>query len=176
VRTQQVIMHESGATNTVDPLAGSYFVESLTNEMEADAYEYFHKIDALGGVVPAIEAGFLQREIADASHRFQREVESKDRIIVGVNDFKIDEPIAIPILEMDPEGEARHMERLRRTRSERNADEAQRALAKLAAACADSSANTMPHILDAVNAWCTVGEIMGTISSEFGEYRESVVV
>ena len=176
VRTQQVIMHESGATNTVDPLAGSYFVESLTNEMEADAYEYFHKIDALGGVVPAIEAGVLQREIADASHRFQREVESKDRIIVGVNDFKIDEPIAIPILEMDPEGEARHMERLRRTRSERNADEAQRALAKLAAACADSSANTMPHILDAVNAWCTVGEIMGTISSEFGEYRESVVV
>ena len=176
VRTQQVIMHESGATNTVDPLGGSYFVESLTNEIEADAFEYFRKIDALGGVVPAIEAGFLQREIADASHRFQREVESKDRIIVGVNDFKVDEPIAIPILEMDPEGEARHIERLRRTRSDRNADEAQRTLAKLAAACADSSANTMPHILDAVNAWCSVGEIMGTMSSEFGEYRESVVV
>ena len=176
VRTQQVIMHESGATNTVDPLGGSYFVESLTNEIEADAYEYFRKIDALGGVVPAIEAGFLQREIADASHRFQREVESKDRIIVGVNDFKIDEPIAIPILEMDPDGESRHMDRLRRTRSERNADEAQRALAKLATVCADPSANTMPHILDAVNAWCSVGEIMSTMSSEFGEYRESVVV
>ncbi len=176
VRTQQVIMHESGATNTVDPLGGSYFVESLTNEIEADAYEYFRKIDALGGVVPAIEAGFLQREIADASHRFQREVESKDRIIVGVNDFKIDEPIAIPILEMDPDGESRHLDRLRRTRSERNADEAQRALAKLATVCADPSANTMPHILDAVNAWCSVGEIMSTMSSEFGEYRESVVV
>ena len=176
VRTQQVIMHESGVTNTVDPLGGSYFVESLTNAIEADAYEYFRKIDALGGVVPAIEAGFLQREIADASHRFQREVESKDRIIVGINDFQLDEPVAIPILEMDPEGEARHLERLRRARSERNADEAQRALAKLAAVCADPSANTMPYLLDAVNAWCSVGEIMSTMSSEFGEYRESVVV
>jgi methylmalonyl-CoA mutase N-terminal domain/subunit len=176
VRTQQVIMHESGVTNTIDPLGGSYFVEALTNEIERDVYEYFRKIEALGGVVPSIEGGFFQREIADAAHRFQREIENRDRIIVGINDFKIDEPVEIPILEMDPEGEARHLERLRRTKAERNADEAQRALAKLSAACLDPTDNTMPHILDAVNRFCTVGEIMGAMSKEFGEHRETVVV
>jgi methylmalonyl-CoA mutase N-terminal domain/subunit len=176
LRTQQVLAEESGVADVVDPLGGAPFVEELTDRVEAEALELMAGIDEYGGAVAAIEAGFLQREIADASHRFQREVESKDRIIVGVNDFKIDEPIAIPILEMDPDGESRHMDRLRRTRSERNADEAQRALAKLATVCADPSANTMPHILDAVNAWCSVGEIMSTMSSEFGEYRESVVV
>ncbi|MCZ6545775.1 MAG: methylmalonyl-CoA mutase family protein [Chloroflexi bacterium] len=176
LRTQQVVLHESGVTNTVDPLGGSYFVETLTNEIEKDAYEYFRSIEALGGVVPAIEAGFFQREIADAAHRFQREIETHDRVIVGINAYQVDEPVEIPILQMDPEGEARHLERLRQTRAERNADEAQAALAKLANACADPTANTMPHLLDAASALCTVGEIMGTLSKEFGEHRETVVV
>ena len=176
LRTQQVVLHESGVTNTVDPLGGSYFVETLTNAIEKDAYEYFHSIEALGGVVPAIETGFFQREIADAAHRFQREIETHDRVIVGINAYQVDEPVEIPILQMDPEGEARHLERLRLTRTERNADEAQAALAKLANACADPTANTMPHLLDAASALCTVGEIMGTLSKEFGEHRETVVV
>ena len=113
VRTQQVIMHESGVVNTPDPLAGSYFVEALTNDMERDARSYFAQIEALGGVIPAIEAGFFQREIADASYRFAQEVSNRERTIVGVNDFQIEEPIEIPILKMDPEGEARHLARLR---------------------------------------------------------------
>ena len=176
VRTQQVIQHESGVINTVDPLGGSYFVEQLTSEIERDALDYFEKIDALGGVIPAIETGYFQREIADASARFQREIESGERTIVGVNDFQIEEPIEIPLLRMDPEGERRHLERLKRTRTQRDADEAQRALMRLENVCRDPSANTMPPILDAVNAYCTLGEIMDTMRGVFGEHREQVVV
>ena len=176
VRTQQVIQHESGAINTVDPLGGSYFVEQLTSEIERDALDYFEKIDALGGVIPAIETGYFQREIADASARFQREIESGERTIVGVNDFQIEEPIEIPLLRMDPEGERRHLQRLKRTRTQRDADEAQRALMRLENVCRDPSANTMPPILDAVNAYCTLGEIMDTMRAVFGEHREQVVV
>ena len=176
VRTQQVIMHESGVTNTVDPLGGSYFMESLTNAMERDTLAYFEKIEALGGVIPALEAGFFQKEIADASYRFQREVNEKRRTIVGVNDFRLDEPIEIPLLQMDPEGERRHLARLRRTRAERNADEAQRTLLQLENACKDPRANTMPCLVDAVNAYCTLGEMMDTMRGVFGEHREHVVV
>ncbi len=176
VRTQQVILHESGAANTVDPLGGSYFVESLTNALERDAYAYFEKIDALGGVIPSIEAGFFQREIADASYRYQREMTDGTRTIVGVNAFEVDEPVEIPILEMDPDGEKRHLARLRRLRSERDADEAQRTLQRLANACRDANENTMPYLLDTVNASCTLGEIMDTMRAEFGEHRETVVV
>ncbi|MEE9277859.1 MAG: methylmalonyl-CoA mutase family protein, partial [Dehalococcoidia bacterium] len=176
VRTQQVIMHESGVTNTVDPLGGSYFVEALTNALERDARAYFEQIDALGGVIPALEAGFFQREIADAAYRYQREINEGQRTIVGINDFHVDEPLEIPILEMDPEGERRHLERLRRVRAERNADQAQLALQKLANVCRDPNANTMPALLDAVNAFCTLGEIMNTMREVFGEHRENVVV
>ena len=176
VRTQQVIMHESGVANTVDPLGGGYFIETLTSEIERDAYAYFEQIDALGGVIPAIESGFFQREIAEASYRFQQEVAEQQRIIVGVNDFQLDEPVEIPILEMDPAGEARHRDRLRRLRAERDADEAQRALQLLENACRDPSANTMPVLLDAVNASCTLGEICDVMRGVFGEYRETVVV
>ena len=176
VRTQQVLMHESGVVNTPDPLAGSYFVETLTNEMEADARRYFAQIEALGGVIPAIETGFFQREIADAAYRFAQEVADGERTIVGVNDFQIEEPIAIPILEMDPEGERRHLARLARTRAERDADVYAETLARLEQTCRDPRANVMPAILDAVNAYATVGEIMNCMRAVFGEHRENVVV
>jgi methylmalonyl-CoA mutase N-terminal domain/subunit len=176
VRTQQVIMHESGAVNTVDPLGGSYFIESLTTEIERDAHEYFRQIEALGGVIPAIEAGFFQREIADASYRFQREVSEGNRTIVGVNDFQIEEPVEIPILRMDPEGEKRHLARLQRVRAERDADAHQASIVSLEQTCRDPCANVMPAIIDAVNAHATVGEIMNCMRSVFGEHREHVVV
>ena len=176
VRTQQVLMHESGVVNTPDPLAGSYFVEALTNELERDARRYFGQIEALGGVIPAIEAGFFQREIADAAYRFAKEVADGERTIVGVNDFQIEEPIAIPILEMDPEGERRHLARLARTRAERDAAAHAESLARLEQACRDPRANVMPAILDAVNAYATVGEIMNCMRGVFGEHRENVVV
>ncbi len=176
VRTQQVIMHESGVVNTVDPLGGSYFIESLTNAMERDARDYFGQIEALGGVIPAVEAGFFQREIADASYSFQREIAEGDRTIVGVNDFQIEEPIEIPILRMDPEGEDRHLTRLRALRADRDAEAHQQALKALETACRDPKANVMPLLLDAVNARATVGEIMDCMRGVFGEHRENVVV
>ena len=176
VRTQQVIMHESGAINTVDPLGGSYFVEQLTSEIERDAYEYFDAIEAVGGVIAAVESGYMQQEIADASARFQREIERGERTIVGVNDFELEEPLEIPILQMDPQGEARHLERLRRTRAERDQAAAASALGALEAACRDPRANTMPVILDAVNAYCTLGEMMNAMRRVFGEHRERIVL
>ena len=176
LRTQQVILHESGAVNTVDPLGGSYFIEQLTNEMERDVREYFHKIDALGGVIPALEAGFFQREIADAAYRYQQELSKGERTIVGVTDYVSEEPLEIPILRIDPDGEQRHLERLRRLRAERDSDEAQRTLLRLRTACRDEQANTMPYILDTVLASCTVGEIMDVMRKEFGDYREQVTI
>ena len=176
VRTQQVIMHESGAVNTVDPLGGSYFVEQLTNEIEREVYQYFEQVEALGGVIAAIETGYFQKEIADASSRFQREIERGERTIVGVNDFQIEEPLEIPILEMDPQGEARHLERLRRTRAERAPDAAAAALNALGNACRDPRRNTMPYILDAVHAYCSLGEMMDAMREVFGEHREQIVL
>ena len=169
-------MHESGAINTVDPLGGSYFVEQLTNEIERDVYQYFEQIDALGGVIASIESGYFQKEIADASARFQGEIERGDRTIVGVNDFEIEEPIEIPILKMDPQGEARHLERLRRTRAERDPEQAESALQALANVCRDPRANSMPYMLDAVNSYCSLGEIMNTMRDVFGEHQEHVVL
>jgi methylmalonyl-CoA mutase N-terminal domain/subunit len=176
LRTQQVIAHESGVTNTVDPLGGSYFVEALTNELERQARAYFERIDALGGVLPAIRASFFQREIADSAYRYQREIDRRERIIVGVNDYLIEEPLDIPILRMDPEGERRHLERLDRVRRGRDADRAVQALDRLANVCKRQDVNTMPAIIDAVNAYCTLGEICGVMRRVFGEYRETVVV
>jgi methylmalonyl-CoA mutase N-terminal domain/subunit len=176
VRTQQVLMHETGVVNTVDPLGGSYFVEALTNEIERDAYSYFDRIDDLGGVIPALENGFQQREIAEAAYTFQREVDTHERIIVGVNDFQIDEPIEIPILRMDPAGERVHLDRLRRIRAERDAAAARSALAKLRGVCEDGQTNTMPAIIEAVRAYCTLGEICGVMREAFGEYQERLVV
>jgi methylmalonyl-CoA mutase N-terminal domain/subunit len=176
LRTQQVILHESGVANTVDPLGGSYFIEKLTDEMEQEAYDYFRRIEALGGVLPAIQAGFFQREIADSAYRYQREIDSHERTIIGVNDFVLEEGIEIPILRMDPAGEERHLARLSRVRRERDQERAREALARLDLACRGERTSTMPAILDAVNAYCTLGEICGVMRRVFGEYKETVVV
>ena len=176
VRTQQVLLHESGVTNTIDPLGGSWFVERLTADLEAECLRYFDKIEALGGVIPAIEAGFFQREIADASARYQQEVDSRDRVIVGVNDYVLDEPSEIPILRMDPEGERRHLDRLRRWKAARDPAAWQAAMERLENASRDQRANTMPFILDAVNAGATSGEVCNLWRRVLGEYREQVVV
>ncbi|MGD8398447.1 MAG: methylmalonyl-CoA mutase family protein [Anaerolineae bacterium] len=175
LRTQQLIAHESGVVNTVDPLAGSYFVESLTNRMEAEAYDYFHKIDALGGVIPAIERGFFQREIAEAAYRYQVEIDTHQRTVVGVNDYEEDEPLTIPLLEMDPEGYKRQVARLARVRRERDNERVEATLAALRAA-AEGTENTMPCILDAVRAYATLGEIMDVFRDVFGEYREPTII
>jgi methylmalonyl-CoA mutase N-terminal domain/subunit len=175
LRTQQIIAHESGAANTVDPLGGSFLVEKLTNQMEEECHQYFRQIEDLGGVIPAIEAGFFQREIAEASYRYQREIETKERISVGVNEYIMDEPIEIPILEMDAEGEQRERQRLARVRSERDSARASRCLETLRDAC-QGSENLMPFILDAVNAYCTLGEICGLMRQAFGEYQEGPVI
>ncbi len=176
VRTQQVILHESGVINTIDPLGGSYFVERLTADMEADVNRYFEQIEALGGVIPAIETGFFQKEIADAAARFQREIETRDRIIVGVNEYQLEEELEIPILRMDPEGEKRHLARLRAHRAARDGAAWAAAMERLEVASHASAENTMPYVIDAVNAGATVGEICNLWRRVFGEYREQVVV
>jgi methylmalonyl-CoA mutase N-terminal domain/subunit len=175
LRTQQIIAHESGAANTIDPLGGSFFVETLTNQMEEECYHYFRQIEDLGGVIPAIEAGFFQREIAEASYRYQREIETRERISVGVNEYVMDEPIEIPILEMDPEGEQRERQRLARLRRERDSALASQSLSALREAC-QRSENLMPYILDAVNAYCTLGEICDVMREVFGQYQEGPVI
>jgi methylmalonyl-CoA mutase N-terminal domain/subunit len=173
LRSQQIIAHESGVANTVDPLAGSYFIETLTDRMEAQAHEYFDKIEALGGVIPAIELGFFQREIAEAAFRHQQEIDSGRRIIVGVNKYLADEPLTIPLLEMDAEGERRQVERLQRVRAERDADAVQRTLSRLRDA-ARGDENLMYPILGAVKAYATLGEICRVFRDVFGEYQEPV--
>lgn len=174
LRTQQIIAHESGVTNTVDPLGGSYLVEYLTDEMEEEAYRYFDKINTLGGVVPALKKGFFQSEIAKAAYRYQKEIDDKKRIIVGINEYKSEEPLTIELLEMDPEGERRHLERLNRVRKERNQEKTQRALDDLRKA-AEGEENVMPYILDCVRAYATLGETCGVFREVFGEYREPVL-
>jgi methylmalonyl-CoA mutase N-terminal domain/subunit len=175
LRTQQVIAGESGVTNTVDPLGGSYFVEALTDRMEREANEYFAKIAAQGGVIAAIRSGYFQKEIADAAYRYQQEIDGGEREFVGVNVHKVDEKIAIPILAMDPQGEQRHLERLGRVRRERDGELAQRRLAELRAAALGTE-NTMPALLNAVRAYCTVGEMCDVLREAFGIHQETVVV
>jgi len=175
LRTQQLIAHESGVTNTVDPLAGSYFVEAMTNRMEEEAYNYFRKVEALGGVIPAIERGFFQREIAEAAYRYQVEIDTHQRTIVGINEYEEDEPITIPLLEMDPEGYERQVARLERVRRERDNEQVGSALEALRET-AKGTDNTMPAILDAVRAYATLGEIMDVFRDVFGEYREPTII
>jgi methylmalonyl-CoA mutase N-terminal domain/subunit len=175
LRTQQIIAAESGAANTVDPLGGSFFVEALTNQIEAKARDYFRRIEALGGVIPAIEKGFFQQEIADAAYVYQREIDEHTRTIVGVNEHVDDAPIAIPILEMDPRGEARQIERLRALRATRDNGRAGQTLDRLRLACAGTE-NTMPYLLDCVRAYCTLGEMVGVMKEAFGVYEEPIMV
>jgi methylmalonyl-CoA mutase N-terminal domain/subunit len=175
LRTQQVIASESGVTNTVDPLGGSYFLEALTDRMEREANAYFRAIYDQGGVIAAIRNGYFQREIADAAYRYQQEIDGKEREIVGVNAYQVAAPLEIPILAMDPEGERKHLERLARVRRDRDNGLVQQRLGGLRAA-AQGGANTMPAILDCVRAYCTVGEMCDVLRETFGVYQETVVV
>lgn len=175
LRTQQVIAEESGVTNTVDPLGGSYFVEALTDRMERECLAYFQQIDHQGGVIAAIRNGYFQREIADASYRYQQEIDSKRRGIVGVNTYVVEAPLEIPILEMDPEGEARHLRRLNHIRATRDNTLLAQRLDELRVA-AESNTNTMPALLDCVRAYATLGEMCDVLRAAFGVYREVAVV
>ena len=175
LRTQQIIAHESGVANTVDPLGGSYFVEQLTDEMEAEAWDYFEKVEALGGVLPAIEAGFFQQEIADAAYRYQHEIDTRQRIVVGINEYASDEELQIPILEMDPQGYEVQVVRLNEVRRTRDNRAVKSRLADLRAA-AKGNKNTMPVILDAVKEYATLQEIMDVFRDVFGEYQEQAII
>jgi methylmalonyl-CoA mutase N-terminal domain/subunit len=171
LRTQQIIAEESGVANTVDPLAGSYFLEAQTRRIEAQAYDYFRRIDELGGVLPAIDKGFFQSEISDAAYRYQREIDEGRRHIVGVNAYAEDKPLTVPLLEMDPKGYARQVKRLQELRRKRDAGRVGQVLDALRLACRGSE-NTMPYILEAVRAYATLSEIVGVMKEEFGTYQE----
>jgi methylmalonyl-CoA mutase N-terminal domain/subunit len=173
LRTQQIIAHESGVTNTADPLGGSYFVEALTDEVERGAWDYIEKIDALGGMVAAIERSYPQREIAEASYRYQMAVDRKEKIIVGVNDYVTPEK-PIDILQIDETVGRRQAERLRKRRSERSNDEVERRLSALRKAAAGSE-NLMPYLYDAVKAYATLGEICEAMRTVFGIYEEVAI-
>jgi methylmalonyl-CoA mutase N-terminal domain/subunit len=175
LRTQQIIAHESGVVNMVDPLGGSYFVEKLTREMEAGAYEYFETIDRLGGMVEAIEAGFPQREIADSSYRFQQAVERKEKVIVGVNDFVVNEASPIPTLYIDEAAAARQIARLKQLRADRDNSRVRVSLEALKRA-AEGQANTMEPLLEAVRAYATVGEMCDALREVWGEYEEVPII
>jgi methylmalonyl-CoA mutase N-terminal domain/subunit len=174
LRTQQIIAHESGVAGVVDPFGGSYFVETLTREMYDGAREYFETIDRMGGMVVAIEQGFPQREVAESAYRFQQAIESKDKIVVGVNDYVM-EGGQVPTLYIDETAGARQMERLHATRASRDAGRVAASLARLREA-AQGSANTMPTLLDCVRAYATVGEMCDALRDVWGEYEEVPVI
>ncbi len=174
LRTQQIIANETGVTNTVDPLGGSYFIEKLTNELEEEAWEYFRKIDSLGGMVEAIEAGFPQKEIHESAYQYQRAVERGEKIIVGVNDYLMDgNELGEPnILQIDETVERLQTERLQKLRAERDNPAAQRAIDALKRAAEAPSVNTMPLLIDCARADCTLGEMCDALRPIFGEYQE----
>jgi methylmalonyl-CoA mutase N-terminal domain/subunit len=174
LRTQQIIAHESGVINTIDPLGGSYFVEALTNEMEKQALEYFRKIEELGGVVPAIEKGFFQREIADSAFLYQREIDEKKRIIVGVNEYIDDEENPIPILKIDPELAKNQISRINEVKATRDNKKVEEILERLKNA-AKGTENLMPLIVEAVREYATIQEICDVMRDIFGVYEEPAV-
>jgi len=175
LRTQQLIAHETGVTATIDPLAGSYAVEALTDRMEEGAEDYFRRIEELGGVLPAIDAGFFQREIADAAYRYQREIERGEKVMVGVNRFQNeDETLSIDLLKIDPTVEKRQREGLAQLRSSRSAAQVEACLAALKEG-ARGDANLMPPIISCARAYCTEGEIIGALREVFGEYKETAL-
>jgi len=176
LRTQQIIAHESGVVDTVDPLSGSYCVEALTNEMEERAMDYINKIDDMGGVIAAIENGFLQKEIADSAYKYQQEIDNKERILVGVNDYTVEEDwVPLKILRIAPDVEAEQLARLQKVKRERNNARVKKVLDKLHGA-ADRDENLMPTIIEAVKSYATLGEITNVFRSVFGEYQELIVI
>jgi methylmalonyl-CoA mutase, N-terminal domain len=174
LRTQQIIAEETGVANTIDPLAGSYFVEALTNQMEAEAEKYFERIDKFGGVLEAIDAGFFQQEIADAAYRYQQEIEKNERIIVGVNDYVIEEKLDVELLKIDPQIEEEQKKRVQRVRETRDNIVCSNRMEALRKA-AGTSENLIPYILDAVRAYATEGEIIQVMREVFGEYKEKPI-
>jgi len=175
LRTQQIIAHETGVTNTIDPLGGSYFVEALTNRMEQAAYDYFRRIDELGGMVEAIKQNFPQREIAEAAFRYQQEVERGERVVVGVNRYQVAEEEEVEILRIPYEVERKQIERVRRVRAERDARRAEHALERLREAARSEDENLMWPLLDCARAHCTEGEIVESLQTVFGRYVETPV-
>ena len=174
LRTQQIIAEESNVVNTIDPLGGSYYVEWLTDKMEEETYAYFDKIEALGGVIPAIRKGFFQKEIAKSAYRYQKEIDEQKRKVIGVNCYKAEEEVSIPLLKIDEEGERRHLARLKKVREERDQNKVERALEQLRKA-AEGEENLMPYILEAVKAYATLGETCGVLREVFGEYKEPII-
>jgi methylmalonyl-CoA mutase N-terminal domain/subunit len=176
LRTQQVIAHESGATDTIDPVAGSYYIEALTNEIEEKAMDYIRKVDDMGGAIVAIEKGFFQKEIADSAYKYQREVDGKKRIIVGVNDYRVEkEECPIKLLRVDSKVEQEQVAGLQKLRRERNSRKADEALNKLRRG-AEKDENLMPQIIDTVKTYATLGEICEVLRQVYGEYKELIVI
>ncbi|MGB2954673.1 MAG: methylmalonyl-CoA mutase family protein [Anaerolineales bacterium] len=171
LRTQQIIAEESGVISSVDPLGGSYFLEALTNKMEKQAYDYFEKIQDLGGVLPAIEVGFFQGEISDSAYRYQREIDQQVRQVIGVNAYLDEKEPEIPLLRMDPEGFRNQVSRIRKVKKDRDQGHVGQKLDRLRIAC-QGTENTMPYILEAVHAYATLGEITEVMKDVFGVYRE----
>jgi methylmalonyl-CoA mutase N-terminal domain/subunit len=175
LRTQQVIAHETGVTDTIDPLGGSYYVESLTDRMEEAAYDYFRRIDALGGMVEAVKQNFCQREIADASYELQGRIDHGERIVVGVNKYTEGDDAQMTILRIDPALERKQIDRVQAVRAKRETPEVERALAALKAAAANEGENLMPHLLDAARVHASEGEIIHALQEVFGSYTETPV-
>jgi methylmalonyl-CoA mutase N-terminal domain/subunit len=165
------LAEESGVANTIDPLGGSFFVEAQTDRIEAQAYDYFRRIEELGGVLPAIDKGFFQSEISDAAYRYQREIDAGTRRIVGVNAHAENKPLSVPLLEMDPQGYERQVNRLKEIRKTRDNGRVGQTLDKLRIAC-EGTENTMPYIMEAVHAYATLGEIVSVMKEVFGTYEE----
>jgi methylmalonyl-CoA mutase N-terminal domain/subunit len=175
LRTQQVIAHETGVINTVDPLGGAYHVEALTNRLEREAYDYFHQIDELGGMVAAIEENMPQREIAEAAYRYQQEVEANERIVVGVNRYQTEDDEDVHILRIDPDLERKQIERLRAFKARRDSAAVEQRLAALSEAASLPDRNLMPFIVDAVRDGVTLGEICDAWRAVWGTWREQPV-
>ena len=174
LRTQQIIAHESGIPNTVDPLGGSFYLEALTKQMEEEALNYIDQIEAMGGILQAIEKGFLQKEIANSAYKYQQDVDEKRRIIVGLNEYAENQTSKIPLLKIDPQLEEVQLRKLRRLKESRNRDLVTRTLERLRQA-SEKDNNLMAHILDCVEAYCTLGEICGVLREVYGQYQELVV-
>ena len=176
LRTQQIVAHESGITNTVDPLAGSYYLEQLTDDIEKEAWDYINRIEKMGGMVQAIEAGYVQKEIQDSAYRYQKAVESGDRVVVGVNKFTMEEKEPSGLLKVDPALGKIQVKKLQDVRKTRDNSKTADTLQALGEAAKDTKTNLMPFIMEAVRSYATLGEISNVLRKEFGEYRESIVL
>ncbi|ALV62937.1 Methylmalonyl-CoA mutase [Thermococcus sp. 2319x1] len=175
LRTQQIIAYESGVVDTIDPLGGSYYIEWLTDHIEEEAMKYIEKIEAMGGMMKAIERGYIQKEIAESAYKYQKEIEEKKRIIVGVNEFVVDEPIDVEILKVDPSIRDKQIERLKKLRSTRDNKKVEEALDKLRKAAENEDENLMPYIIEAHKHLATLGEVTDVLREVWGEYRAPLI-